>query len=96
MTSSGGYSEGAHIRPLGGVHKGSDTPENILCLCANCHTLFDKGALYVDEKSLTVKSTVYPEYKKDLVVLKKHLIDSSNLEYHRLHIAGFHQKGPTA
>ena len=96
MTSSGGYSEGAHIRPLGGVHKGSDTTENILCLCANCHTLFDKGALYVDETSLKVRSTIYPEYEKNLLVLTKHKIDNSNLEYHRLHIAGFHKKGPTA
>ena len=94
MTSSGGYSEGAHIRPLGGVHKGSDTTENILCLCANCHTLFDKGALYVDEVSLKVKSTIYPEYEKNLVILNKHQIDSSNLEYHRLHLAGFHSKKP--
>lgn len=95
MTSSGGYSEGAHIRPLGGVHKGSDTTENILCLCANCHTLFDKGALYVDEESLMVKSTIYPEYEKSLIVLNKHQIDITNLEYHRLHIAGFHIKEPT-
>ena len=94
MTSSGGYSEGAHIRPLGGTHQGSDTTENILCLCANCHTLFDKGALYVDEVSLTVKSTIYSEYTKNLVILNKHQIDISNLEYHRIHIAGFHQKGP--
>jgi putative restriction endonuclease len=95
MTSSGGYSEGAHIRPLGGIHKGSDTTENILCLCANCHTLFDKGALYVEETSLKVKSTIYPEYEVSLVLLNKHLIDISNLEYHRLHIAGFHVKEPT-
>ena len=95
MTSSGGYSEGAHIRPLGGTHKGSDTPENILCLCANCHTLFDKGALYVEESSLTVKSTIYPEYDTKLVLLNKHQIDITNFEYHRLHIAGFHKKGLT-
>lgn len=95
MTSSGGYSEGAHIRPLGGTHKGSDTPENILCLCANCHTLFDKGALYVEESSLTVKSTIYPEYDSKLVLLNKHQIDITNFEYHRLHIAGFHKKRPT-
>lgn len=95
MTSSGGYSEGAHIRPLGGTHKGSDTTGNILCLCANCHTLFDKGALYVEEATLKVKSTIYPEYEVDLVVQSKHQIDISNLEYHRLHIAGFHNNEPT-
>ena len=80
MTSSGGYSEGAHIRPLGGIHKGSDTPENILCLCANCHTLFDKGALYVDEGSLLVKSTIYSDYAKNLTILAKNEIDVSNLK----------------
>lgn len=95
MTSSGGYSEGAHIRPLGGIHKGSDTTENILCLCANCHTLFDKGALYVEEESLTVKSTIYSDFAKNLIIIGKHDIDTSNLKYHRLHIAGFHFKEPT-
>lgn len=92
MTSSGGYSEGAHIRPLGGIHKGSDTPENILCLCSNCHTLFDKGALYVDETTLLVKSTIYPDQEKELSLLPKHQIDLINIEYHRLHIAGFHRQ----
>jgi putative restriction endonuclease len=95
MTSSGGYSEGAHIRPLGGTHKGSDTTGNILCLCANCHTLFDKGALYVEESTLKVKSTIYPEYEAQLVVQNNHQIDTSNLEYHRLHIAGFHKNEPS-
>ncbi len=88
MTSSGGYSEGAHIRPLGGTHKGSDTTANILCLCPNCHTLFDKGALYVDEISLSVKSTISLDYRVRMVVSHKHGIDNSNLEYHRIHIAG--------
>ncbi|MGH3370905.1 MAG: HNH endonuclease [Nocardioidaceae bacterium] len=28
---AGGYSEGAHIRPLGRPHDGSDTADNVLC-----------------------------------------------------------------
>ena len=87
-TSSGGYSEGAHIRPLGGVHQGSDTTDNILCLCANCHTLFDKGALYIDEISLSVKSTIYPDYQKTLIILNEHKVNLDSFEYHRVHIAG--------
>ena len=92
MTSSGGYSEGAHIRPLGGTHKGSDTTENVLCLCANCHTLFDKGALYVEEKSLTIKSTVDANFLKSLSVVELHQINADNLAYHRVHIAGVHNE----
>jgi predicted restriction endonuclease len=45
VTASGPYSEGAHIRPLGIPHNGPDTLENILCLCPNCHALFDGHAL---------------------------------------------------
>ena len=35
------YAEAHHLQPLGGEHKGSDVPENILCLCPNHHALFD-------------------------------------------------------
>src|SRR2546430_1513943 len=36
-----GYSEGAHIKALGGLHRGPDLPANVLCLCPNCHVQFD-------------------------------------------------------
>src|SRR5688572_11665506 len=35
------YSEGHHIQPLGGEHKGPDASENILILCPNCHARCD-------------------------------------------------------
>ncbi|MET4619855.1 putative restriction endonuclease [Arthrobacter sp. 2762] len=47
VTAAGPYSEGAHIRPLGIPHNGPDTLDNILCLCPNCHVLFDGHALTV-------------------------------------------------
>ncbi len=54
-TAAGPYSEGAHIRPLGIPHNGPDTLENILCLCPNCHVLFDGHALTVRPDSTVMK-----------------------------------------
>lgn len=47
--ATGPYAEGAHIRPLGKPHKGPDTPENVLCLCPNCHVRFDAGAIALND-----------------------------------------------
>jgi len=46
---AGPYAEAAHIRPLGAPHNGSDTRNNILCLCPNHHVLFDNGAISIAE-----------------------------------------------
>lgn len=46
---SGGYSEAAHVRPLGAPHFGPDTVDNVICLCPNDHVLFDKGAIWIDD-----------------------------------------------
>lgn len=35
------YSEGHHLRPLGGIHKGPDISGNILIVCPNCHAQLD-------------------------------------------------------
>lgn len=43
------YSEGAHIRALGGLHRGPDVAANVLCLCPNCHVQFDRGALIIQQ-----------------------------------------------
>jgi putative restriction endonuclease len=55
VTAAGPYSEGAHIRPLGIPHNGPDTLENILCLCPNCHALFDGHALTVQPHRTVLK-----------------------------------------
>lgn len=38
------YAEADHIRPLGGATRGLDTPENIRCLCAQCHAIITYGS----------------------------------------------------
>ncbi len=43
------YSEGAHIKALGGPHDGPDMKDNILCLCPNCHVQFDMGAVTIQD-----------------------------------------------
>jgi putative restriction endonuclease len=82
-TPSGGYySEGAHIRPLGSNHNGSDSVSNLLCLCPNHHTMLDYGSIYIDNN--------YQVYERAgnnsvgiLYVFKNHYIDKDNLEYQR-------------
>ncbi|MFJ9594871.1 YDG/SRA domain-containing protein [Streptomyces virginiae] len=51
----GTYSEAAHIQALGTPHNGPDVVGNVLCLCPNCHVLFDSGAIYLTD-DLTVMS----------------------------------------
>jgi hypothetical protein len=38
------YAEADHIEPLGGDYKGLDTPENMRCLCAQCHAVITCGS----------------------------------------------------
>lgn len=54
LTAAGPYSEGAHIRPLGIPHNGPDSLDNMLCLCPNCHVLFDGHALTIRSDGTTV------------------------------------------
>ncbi|MFE3997194.1 YDG/SRA domain-containing protein [Nocardioides sp. YIM B13467] len=79
----GGYSEGAHIRPLGRPHHGPDTMNNILCLCPNHHAAFDKGGLYLDD-TLTAY-TADGSVLGTLSMHDDHDIDLSNIRYHRNH-----------
>ena len=76
---SGPYAEGAHIRPLARPHNGPDVPENVLCLCPNCHVLFDQGAITVeDDFTLQGRSGT-------LRLHPRHSIDVLHLRYHREH-----------
>ncbi|MFI5035409.1 MAG: YDG/SRA domain-containing protein [Acidimicrobiales bacterium] len=86
-TPASAYAEGAHIRPLGAPHDGADTVENMLCLCPNCHTLFDHGGLYVNEESMEVVSAVTKEVLGSLRQAPGHHVDATNLHYHRDHVA---------
>jgi putative restriction endonuclease len=76
---AGPYAEAAHIRPLGAPHNGPDTSDNILCLCANHHVLFDHGGVMVAEDLSLIGAegqlTVHPRYQ----------INEDHLRYRREH-----------
>ena len=74
---TGGYAEAAHIKPLGRPHDGPDIPENVLCLCANCHVLFDRGAVGVAPNGSLINAP------GEIRVSSKHQIGFEHLEYHR-------------
>lgn len=62
------YSEGHHVRPLGGSHRGSDTEDNILILCPNCHAGADLGFVVFDEPNMLWRGN--------------HRLSSANMAYH--------------
>ena len=76
----GRYSEAAHIRPVGRPHNGPDTLDNILCLCPNHHVLFDRGSIWIDERS------VVQPLGTPLRVVAVHVVGATNIEYHRTRI----------
>ncbi|HEY9624539.1 MAG TPA: YDG/SRA domain-containing protein [Crinalium sp.] len=78
-SNAGPYAEAAHIRPLGIPHNGSDSINNLLCLCPNHHVLFDYGAFSItdDLSLLGIEGT--------LKNVTQHEIHIDNLRYHREH-----------
>jgi hypothetical protein len=82
MTANGPYAEGAHIRPLGGEHRGRDTPDNVLCLCPNCHVRFDTGALVIRD-DLGIWDQVRRRVLGTLRCDPRHKLDPDALAYHR-------------
>ena len=71
------YAEGCHIKPLGHPHNGKDNLANILCLCSNCHVLFDYNAITLTD------DLIIEESGKKIEVDIDHLIDISNVRYKR-------------
>ncbi|MEX5305207.1 YDG/SRA domain-containing protein [Kocuria sp. CPCC 205258] len=78
------YSEGAHIRPLAYPHNGTDTADNMLCLCPTCHVRFNRLTLYLDE-DLRVHdlTTSNVRYARQILVHPSHDLDTESLAYHR-------------
>lgn len=74
------FVEGAHIKPLGGIHNGRDTLTNLLCLCPNHHKLFDLGEFWINE-NLEIKGLEGFEHLN-----LKHKINLGNLYYHKTEI----------
>lgn len=85
-----GYSEGAHIRPLGRGHNGPDVPSNVLCLCPNCHVLFDNGALIIDD---ALRVLINDEPRGHLIMDERHTVDQAHLAYHREHYGALPSNG---
>ncbi|MFC1942851.1 YDG/SRA domain-containing protein [Chloroflexota bacterium] len=76
-TPSGAYAESCHIKPLGKPHNGPDTLDNVLCLCPNCHVLFDMHAISIQD------NLVISETGNKLTLRGEHKINQYYLDYHR-------------
>jgi putative restriction endonuclease len=74
---AGPYAEAAHIQPLGGLHNGPDILANILCLCANCHVLFDLHAFTIDENLRSTHTGI------EIATHRSHNIGDNYLQLHR-------------
>lgn len=77
-TKSGGYAEGAHIKPLGRPHDGDDSSDNLICLCPNHHVMFDKGTFSITDDLKLVGAA-----RGELIVHETHILNKLNLQYHR-------------
>ncbi len=94
MTDAGAISIGAHIQGLGKPDNGPDVVENMLCLCHNCHAIFDSGSFYINDDCKTI--TWLHEsvgggalaHSKELFCKTEHHIGLSYVQHHRLNTAG--------
>lgn len=75
-----GYSEGAHIKALGGLHRGPDWTSNILCLCPNCHVQFDRGAVVIASDRTVLREGAPAGQLREHA---DHVVDDEFIDYHR-------------
>ncbi|MFG2890554.1 YDG/SRA domain-containing protein [Streptomyces sp. NPDC048248] len=75
-------SEAAHIQALGAPHHGPDRVENVLCLCPNCHALFDRGARQITD-GFDVIDGLTQKFMRALQRVKDHQIDVERVRQHR-------------
>ncbi len=77
--AAGPYAEAVHLRPLEAPHNGPDTPENMLCLCPNCHILLRIGGVSIgdDFALLGRPGRVYVDFR--------HRINLEHIRYRRRH-----------
>ena len=74
----GAYAQAVYIRPLGRPHNGPDTADNILCLCPNCHVLFDGWAFAIEDDG-----TLIGALSGTLNEIEAHTVSREHLRYHR-------------
>jgi putative restriction endonuclease len=82
QTDSGGYAEGAHIRPRGRPHNGPDVIKNVLCLCPNDHVRLDRGAIVISD-ALEVVDRRTGTVETGLRLARGHRPDLQFLAYQR-------------
>jgi putative restriction endonuclease len=93
-TDAGAISIGAHIQGLGRPYDGPDVVENMLCLCHNCHAIFDSGAFYIKDDCRSVTWLHQPEGggpsspSTELFRKPEHQIGLTFIQSHRLHVGG--------
>ena len=76
-TPRGPYAEAAHIQQLGHPDNGPDTTDNVLCLCANCHVEFDRGAVGVSDDFTLINA------EGSLRQTEGHKVSGERLAHHR-------------
>ncbi len=76
------YSEGAHVKPLGKPHLGSDSFDNLLCLCPNHHSALDLGGMVILD-DLTLAHTADMKPFADISFKGTHSLHSDNVRYQR-------------
>lgn len=75
------YSEVHHIQPLG-KHKGPDVAENMIVVCPNHHTLFDKGAISIDISKKKILHFLEINHLNGKPLLLKHQLNQKYIDYH--------------
>ncbi len=81
-TASGPYAEGAHVQGLGSPHHGPDSLTNVLCLCSNCHVLFDLGGIVVSRERRIIDRILKVEIGT-LIETEAHRVRDEHFESHR-------------
>ncbi len=64
------YAEAHHVKPLGTLHNGPDHPGNIICVCPNCHVMFDYGAISANIELLPNVLPEFIRYHNEVIVRK--------------------------
>ncbi len=77
------YSEGHHLKPLGGEHQGPDIEGNIIILCPYHHTEFDYGSIAINpETKLIEHIDSHNQYHLKQLAYNRENLGSEFLRYH--------------
>lgn len=77
------YSEGHHLKKLGGSFMGPDIPSNVIILCPNHHTEFDYGSIAIDPyKKLIIHIDENNEFNNKKLAYRRSDLSKKFLEFH--------------